>query len=101
VAVGHRRLAKHQTLDEVHQDLLEHLSPLGLSISRREVLYLFEAYCTLLRAAQQTKEGQEWESWLKQVEENGGIILSIDGIQPDNGHETIYLVRDVLTGRLL
>jgi hypothetical protein len=90
-----------QTLDEVHQHLLERLSLLGLSISRREVLYLFEAYCTLLRAAQQSKEGPEWQTWLKQVEANGGIILSIDGIQPDNSNETIYLVRDVLTGHLL
>jgi hypothetical protein len=101
IAVGHLRLARHQTLHEVHQQLLERLNRLGLSISRREVLYLFEAYCTLLRAAQQTKEGPEWQAWLKQVEENGGIILSIDGIQPDNGNETIYLVRDVLTGRVL
>jgi len=101
IAVGHLRLARHQTLDEVHQHLLERLSSLGLSISRREVLYLFEAYCTLLRAAEQTKEGPEWQAWLKQGEENGGIILSIDGIQPDNGNETIYLVRDVLTGRVL
>jgi hypothetical protein len=101
IAVGHLRLARHQTLDEVHQHLLERLSPLGLAISRREIMYLFEAYCTLLRAAQQTKEGPEWQAWLKQVEENGGIILSIEGIQPDNGNETIYLVRDVLTGRVL
>ena len=101
IAVGHLRLARHQTLDEVHQHLLERLSPLGISISRREVMYLFEAYCTLLRAAQQTKAGPEWQAWLKQVEGNGGIILSIDGIQPDNGNETIYLVRDVLTGHVL
>ena len=31
----------------------------------------------------------------------GGSSFSIDGIQPDNGNETIYLVRDVLTGRVL
>ena len=101
IAVGHLRLARHQTLDEVHQRLLERLSPLGLSISRREVLYLFEAYCTLVRAAKPAKEGPEWQAWLQQVEANGGIILSIDGIQPDNGNVTIYVVRDVLTGRLL
>ena len=29
------------------------------------------------------------------------MFLSIDGIQPDNGNETIYLVRDVVTGRIL
>src|SRR5438477_9450919 len=31
----------------------------------------------------------------------GGIIVSVDGIQPDKGNETIYLVRDALTGRVL
>jgi len=29
------------------------------------------------------------------------MLLPIDGIQPDKGNETIYLVRDVLTGRIL
>jgi Transposase, Mutator family len=29
------------------------------------------------------------------------MVLSIDGIQPDKGNETVYLVREVLTGRML
>src|SRR5215470_16003462 len=98
ILVGHLRLAQHQTLDEVHQGLLERLAPFALTISRREVLYLFEAYCTLLQAASAAREDHEW---LTQVQANGGLIISIDGIQPDKGNETIYLVRDVLTGRLL
>ncbi len=28
-------------------------------------------------------------------------MLALDGIQPDTGHETIYLIRDLLTGHLL
>ncbi len=98
ILVGHLRLLQHQTLDEVHQALLERLAPFSLTISRREVLYLFDAYCTLLRAASAAAEDREW---LAQVQANGGLIVSIDGIQPDKGNETIYLVRDVLTGRLL
>ena len=35
------------------------------------------------------------------MQTNGGLIISIDGIQPDKGNETLYLVRDVLTGRVL
>ena len=45
--VGRLHLGKHQTVDEVHEELLERLRPLGVSISRREILYLFEPYCTL------------------------------------------------------
>ena len=69
-----------------------------MSISRREILSLFDAYCTLLRAGTQAKEDEEW---MEQVQQNGGIIVSIDGIQPDRGNETVYVVRDALTGRVL
>lgn len=99
--VGHLRLAQHHTVDEVHQILLERLAPWHLRISRREILYLFDAYCVLLRASHEQREGPEWETWVAQVQANGGLILSIDGIQPDKGNETVYLVREVLTGRIL
>src|SRR5258707_562023 len=96
--VGRLRLGKHQTVDEVHEELLERLAPLGVRISRREILYLFDAYCTLLRASSEIKDDHEW---LLQVKKNGGIIVSLDGIQPEKGNETVYLVRDALTGRVL
>jgi len=96
--LGYLRLSLHRTVDEAHRDLLERLAPLGVSISRREVLYLFDAYCSLLRAASDVKEDRQW---LKQAKKNGGIIVSIDGIQPDKGNETVYIVRDALTGRVL
>lgn len=96
--LGYLRLSLHRTLDEAHRDLLERLAPVGVSISRREVLYLFDAYCRLLRAVSDVKEDRQW---LEQAKKNGGIIVSIDGIQPDKGNETVYLVRDALTGRVL
>ena len=96
--VGRLRLLEHQTVDEIHQELLRRLQPLGVTIARREILYLFEAYCTLMRASSEAKDDQEW---LAQVKKNGGIIVSVDGIQPEKGNETVYLVRDALTGRVL
>src|SRR6266852_2962085 len=97
--VGRLRLREHQTVDELHQELLKRLAPLGVKIARREVLYLFEAYCTLLRGSSEAKDDVEW---LAQVKKNGGIIVSsVDGIQPEKGNETEYLVRDALTGRVL
>ena len=98
VLVGHLHLGKHQTVDEVHHEVQGRLRALGVSISRREILYLFAAYSTLLRAC---SEATNDEYWLEQVKENGGIIVSVDGIQPDRGNETIYLVRDAITGRVL
>src|SRR5437763_13277636 len=96
--VGRLRLREHQTVDEIHQELLKRLEPLGVKIARREILYLFEAYCTLMRASSEAKDDQQW---LAQVKKNGGIIVSVDGIQPEKGNETVYVVRDALTGRVL
>jgi hypothetical protein len=96
--VGHLRLAQHQTVDQVHAAIQERLTPVGASISRREIGYLFDAYCTLLRASQDIADDHAWQATARA---HGGIIISIDGIQPDKGNETIYLVRDVVTGRLL
>lgn len=98
ILVGHLRLAQQHTLDQTHQAIQARLASFNLTISRREVLYLFEAYCTLVRAAQEIAGDTIWQ---EQVRANGGLILSIDGIQPDKGNETVYLVRDVLTGRVL
>ena len=96
--VGHLRLKEHQTVDEIHQSLSQQLAPLEQTISRREILFLFEAYTALLRAGTEVTDD---EAWKEQVRKNKGILLSIDRIQPDAGNETIYLIRDVLTGRIL
>jgi len=95
---GKLRFENHQTLDETHRELMKRLAPLGASISRREVMNLFDAFCLVLRSASDVKEDKEW---MRDVEKNGGIIVSIDGIKPDVGNETVYSIRDVLTGRLL
>lgn len=96
--VGQLRLREHKTVDEIHAVLSQRLAQVQQTISRREMLFLFEAYAALLRAGTEVDQDEAWKA---QVRENHGLILSIDGIQPDNGNETIYLVRDVLTGRLL
>lgn len=96
--VGHLRLVDHRTVDEIHQSLLEQLAPLHQTISRREILFLFEAYSSVLRAATEVSQDEEWK---EQARNRNGILLSIDGIQPDAGNETIYLIRDVFSGRIL
>jgi hypothetical protein len=66
--VGRLHLRQHRTVDEIHQELLERLAPLGVKISRREILYLFEAYCTRFasrefgqrRSAVAGTGGEEW-----------------------------------------
>jgi hypothetical protein len=98
ILVGQLRLREHKTVDEIHRLLTERLAPLGQTISRREILFLFEAYTALLRAGTEVSQDAAWK---EEVRENKGLLLSIDGIQPDRGNETIYLVRDVFTGRIV
>lgn len=93
---GSLRLGGHCTVDEVHRDLSSRLAPLGVTISRREIRFLFETYSALVRAATEVEGDQDWRA-----QANGGLLPSIDGIQPDKGNETIYLVRGLLTGQLL
>lgn len=99
--VGYLKLSQHKTVDEVHDIVNERLKDYQISMSRRHVMYLFEAYCALLKAASQNRSDPSFQEWLGQVKKNGGCIISIDGIQPDKGNETIYLIREVSTGRLI
>jgi hypothetical protein len=98
ILVGQLRLKEHQTVDEIHRILTARLAPLGQTISRREMLFLFEAYTALLRAGTEVSHDATWR---EQALANKGLLLSVDGIQPDKGNETIYLVRDLFTGRIL
>jgi len=74
VLIGRLRLGQHQTLDETHQAVQERLGAYGLSISRREVLYLFDAYCTLVRTARDRTTDTAWQAAVKT---NGGLLLSM------------------------
>jgi hypothetical protein len=99
--VGYLKLHHHQTIDEVHRGINERLKDYQMSMSRRNVMYLFEAYSALLQVAAQNTSDPVFQDWLGQVRLDGGFIISIDGIQPDKGNETMYRVREVSTGRLL
>jgi hypothetical protein len=96
--VGRRRLVEHRPVDDRHHEFLARLEPWGVTIARRDVLSLCDADWTWVRAASSATED---DAWVEQVKNNGGLIVSIDGMQPDTGHETISLVRDALTGRVL
>ena len=85
-------------MDEIHRTLTERLSVLGQTISRRAILFLFEAFTALLRAGTEVSQDEVWKA---EVRERKGFLLSIDGIQPDHGNETISLVREVFTGRIV
>ena len=83
---GQRRLAHQQTLDQAHQAIQARRRPCDLTIARRETRELFAASCTLIRAAPAIAPERVWHD---PVPANGGLILSIDGMQPDKRHATV------------
>jgi hypothetical protein len=97
LVVGHLWLGEHKTVDEIHHLLTKRLAPLSQTISRREILFLFEAYSALLRAG---TNGEDDQHWREEALRNGGLLLSLDGIQPDKGNKTRYVVRDALESHL-
>lgn len=91
--VGYLRFQQHGTRREVFEALKER----QLAVSEREVQNLYELYLALLKCSHPERLAE-----LRPVmAANGGIVVSLDGIQPERGNETLWVVRDVLTGTTL
>jgi len=80
IEVGHLRLREHKIVDEILHSLSQHLALLDQTISRREILFLFEAYAALVRAGTEVIHD---EAWKEQVHQHKGIVFSIDGFEKD------------------
>jgi hypothetical protein len=76
--VGFLRYQRHQSLTEIHQSLHER----GLSIGERTVLNLLGRYEELV-----TLHMTDWERLQPLVQKQGSLILAVDGLKPDVGHE--------------
>ena len=90
VFVGQQRFGEHRSLGEIHQALESH----GVSISERRVTDYMGEYEVLLKCAQ----GAKLQAYREQILANGGIVLAIDGVQPEQGKATRYIFRDALSG---
>ncbi len=90
--VGRLRHAEHRSVPEVHAELVRR----GVVICPRSVGNLLARYDELLALSltDPTRIG-------RLTEPAGRVILAIDGLQPDVGHEVLCVVRDVLTGAVL
>ncbi|WP_132748751.1 transposase [Scopulibacillus darangshiensis] len=92
--IGHLRFKEHKTRSEIATILTE----MQVKISERQVQKLYERYALLLRSNVEENLKDTLEEVVKQ---SGGLILSIDGVQPEKGNETLYVIREVLSGTIL
>ena len=94
VRIGYLRFAEHRTREEIWRELHEQTP---VQLSERHVQNLLEVYLALLRASERDPR----ERLAATVEEHGGIILALDGLQPEQGNEQLWVVREVLSGTVL
>jgi len=92
--VGELRFKEHKTRKEI----MDILNRRGVVVSERHVQKLYERYTVLLRASVKDISKKILE---EMVQTHGGIILSMDGVQPEKGNETLYVIREVLSGTIL
>jgi Transposase, Mutator family len=90
--VGQLRYREQRSVPQIHQALRER----GVAIAERSVTELLHRYEELvaLRLGDATR-------LRTQLAQQGGVILAIDGLQPDVGHEVLWVLRDVRSGAVL
>jgi hypothetical protein len=88
---GNLRYREHRSVPEIHREL----SRRGVAICERSVTNLLERYDELVAASAGTAAHRAT------LERQGRVILAIDGLQPDVGHEVLWVIRDCLSGLVL
>ena len=91
--VGRLRHAEHRSVPEIHAELARR----GVPICVRSVGNLLDRYDELLALSCSRRRAAAGGSPTKA----GRVILAIDGLQPDVGHEVLWVIRDVLSGEVL
>jgi len=88
--VGTLRYTAHRSIPEIHQALRDR----EVSIAERTVTHLLQRYEELV-----TLHLAEKPRLRERFKEQGQVILAIDGLQPDVGHEVLWVLRDCLVFR--
>ena len=90
--IGALRYREHRSVPEIHRMLQER----NVAIAQRTVTYLLERYEELLalRLADQSRLKERFE-------QQGHVILALDGLQPYKNHDVLWVLRDTLSGEIL
>jgi transposase len=94
IRIGHLRFTEHRTREEIWRHL--HTES-AIQLSERHVQNLLEVYLALLRASQQDLR----QELARTVADQGGLLLAVDGLQPEQGNEQLWVVREVTSGTVL
>jgi hypothetical protein len=90
--IGHRRCSRHMAIPLIQSELRDDY---GIPLSEDAIYRYIRRYQVILAARHQDPE------WLRrQYEAVPELILGIDGLQPEKGHETLYVVRELTQKRV-
>jgi hypothetical protein len=90
--IGTLRYTSHRSIPEIHQALCDR----GVQIAERTVTHLLQRYEELVALSL-----SDHQRLRERFKEQGQIILALDGLQPDVGHEVLWVLRDCLSGEVL
>jgi hypothetical protein len=90
--IGHRRFARHWSVPQIQDELADSYR---VRLSEDAVELYLRRYQAMLAARQQDP------ALLRLAYQDIRVLwLSIDGLQPEKGHETLYTVRELNAGRV-
>ena len=90
--IGQWRYADHRSIPEIHQALRAR----RVALAPRTVTYLLERYDELVALALQDTVRLQ-----RTTQARGRVLLALDGLQPDVGHEVLWVLRECLSGEVL
>jgi hypothetical protein len=90
--IGHRRCSRHMAISLIQSELLDDYA---IKLSEDALETYIQRYQVMLAARQ-----QDAESLRRHYESSAEIILCIDGLPPEKGHETLYVVRELTQKRV-
>jgi len=90
--IGHRRFSRHWSVPQIRGELQDSY---GITVSEDALEDAISRYQAIVAAREQDLE--RLAAVYHDVEE---IVLSIDGLQPEKGHETLYVVRELTHKRI-
>jgi hypothetical protein len=90
--IGHRRFTHHWSIKQLQAELIDSYD---IPLSHDALGSYIQRYQTMLAARQQ--DAQILAHEYRGVD---SLILSIDGLQPEKGHETLYVVRELTQKRV-
>jgi hypothetical protein len=90
--VGTLRYREHRSVSEIHQQLKER----QVEVCERTVEHAMHRYEELVSVHLHNRERLH-----VLMKKQGRVVLAIDGLQPDVGHEVLWVIREVLSGEIV